>query len=102
MAAPSLPQKFLYLCAKRAPEEHHGWIEDILAGDERRAGMMLAIPNAVVMLGFAVLSVFVGGAAYAVFLAAAALVLLVLGFTVPALSRRRADKIAAANGLRSP
>ncbi len=97
-----MPQKLLYLGGKRAPGEHRDWIAGVLGGDERRAGLMLAAPNAVILSIVAILSLFTGDGVFAGFLIGAALVVLLVGFGVPAVSRRRAERIAAKNGLQMP
>lgn len=102
MSSPSLLQKILYLGGKRAPEDHRAWIEGVLGAGERRTGLMLAVPNAVLMAVVAALSLFVGDLGYAVFLVAAATVVLVAGAAIPAITRSRARKLAAKNGLRMP
>jgi hypothetical protein len=97
---PSPVQKLLYLSGRAAPNEHRGWIHGVLRMQSpRRLGMLLALPNALILIVVAVVSILLGDKrGLAIFVAGAALVM-ITGALVPALSRARSAKLASKNGL---
>lgn len=98
---PSPVSKVLYLGGfKRAEPDHRGWLQGVLsAGDDRRRGLLLAMPNAIVMVIAAVLTLALLGDALGLIFLAGALGVLAAGAYVPAISRRRAEQVARKNDL---
>jgi hypothetical protein len=64
-----------------------------------RLGVLLGLPNALVMLLAAAFSVLIGDSAFAAVWAIGAAVMLVGGVALPGMTRRRASRIAAKNGI---
>ncbi len=102
--SPSAWQKFLYLSGmKAAPDEHRDWIGDAVATpDPRRLGLLLALPNALMLSVAGTIMLLAFGDLLGLVFLAASVVAFAIGAGVPSLTYRRAQKIAAKNGLPSP
>ena len=97
---PSWVKKLLYLSGIRAPVEHKNWLVGIVQNaHSRRKGFLLAIPNVVVVLAFALVSLALGDTRYAIFLVCLAPALALAGAFVAPISRRRSRWLAKRNGL---
>jgi Flp pilus assembly protein TadB len=100
MGDPSWVHKLLYLGGKRAPHEHRPWITDVLDTVEtRKLGVLLALPNALIVCCVALVALLLGDGLLAALLVGTALLVLVSGAGLPGVTRRRADRIALRNGV---
>lgn len=101
MSDPTHVQKLLYLGGKRVSnEEHREWLMGILDGqDQRKLGALLALPNALVMMIFALLSFAIGDLSYGIFLIAGATVVLITGASIPFLIRGRTKNLTRRNNF---
>jgi len=96
---PSLLQKLVYLGGRRAPDDHRHWVAAVLDAEERRRGLLLVLPNVLVMSLFALLSLLVSDPGFALILAIGAGAIVVAAATIPGVSSRRARLIVRKNGL---
>lgn len=100
VAHPSTAQKILYLSGKRASPEHRDWLTGMLRNtDPGKLGVLLALPNAVVVAVAGLLSLAIGEGGIAVFLLVASPVVLLGGALIPAITRRRAGRLKRRNRL---
>ena len=99
MAAPSTVQKILYLGGKTASPEHREWLAGVLHNtDTGKLGLLLAVPNALIVATAGLLSAAIGDTQFGLFWLIASPLVLFAG-AIPAISRRRVDRITRKNQL---
>jgi hypothetical protein len=97
---PSAFRKILYLGGKKAAAEHRPWLERVLGTTPpAKLGVLLGLPNALIMLVAAAFSILIGDSTFAVVWAIGAAVMLVGGVALPGMTRRRASRIAGKNDI---
>lgn len=101
---PSSWQKLVYLSGvKAAPDAHTQWLSDTLAMPDRtRLGLLLAAPNAAMVATAGLITLLFLGDPVGLFLLPAAVLVLIAGAALTPFTRRRAEKVAARNGLAPP
>ena len=95
MDQPNPFQKLLYLCGMRSRESHRQWVSGIVAGSGPRRNLLLAVPNALIILGVGILSLAVGDRVLGTMMLIGSVVVLAVGAASASLSQRRARWLAA-------
>lgn len=88
-------QKLLYLCGVRAPEAHRAWVEGVVAGSGTWRNLLLALPNALIILGVGILSLATGDRVLGTMMLVGSVAVLAVGAVFESLAQRRARWLAA-------
>ncbi|MGI9624134.1 MAG: hypothetical protein ACR2PK_14965 [Acidimicrobiales bacterium] len=93
-------KKALYLSGIRAPDEYRPWVAGVISDmDPRRRGLILAIPNGVMIAAVGFLSLAVGDPLFGVFLLFMAVVIVAAGYVSTAIETRRTNWLAKRNAI---
>ena len=100
MSSPSFVQQLLYFGGVKAPEAHRPWITQTLATPSRKLAVLLALPNACIVLVAAIVVMLVnGGIGSGLIMAAAAPLVVLVSVLVPSITRRRIAFVRRRQGI---